>query len=62
MGGKAELHAGSADGVHVGRGKVLLPEMHEVAALLDGDPPVIVDDELAAVLGADGFRPADFRA
>ena len=36
--------------------------MNEVAALVDGEAPVVIDDELAAVAFADGLRRADFAA
>ena len=35
---------------------ILLAEMDEIAALVDGEPPAVVDDQLAIVSLADRFR------
>ena len=59
MGGKAELQSGTANCLEIGVGKILLAEMDEIAALLDGELPVVVDDELGAMGGADRFAAAD---
>ena len=48
----ADADAGTAQRLHVGVHKVLLTEMNEIAALVDGRLPVIVDDELRAAGGA----------
>ena len=44
----AETYAGTAQRRHIGAIEVALPEVHEVAARLEREPPVIVHDELHA--------------
>ena len=62
MGADAEHEAGRADGAQVRPVQVLLAEMDETAAFLDGEPPVVVDDQLAIVRLADRLRRADLGA
>ena len=62
MGADAEPEARLADCRDVGRIEVLLPEMDEVAAGVDGGLPVVVDDENRAVPGAEFPRPDDLPA
>src|SRR3546814_7555795 len=59
---EAEPQPGAPDRRQVGRRQVFLSEMDEVAAFFDGGPPMVVDDELAAVPGADRLRLADLSA
>ena len=57
VGADAEPDAGAAQRRHVGLGKILLAEMDVVAALVDRDLPVVVDDELAAARRRRRSRP-----
>lgn len=57
--GKAELQPGTADGRQVSNCEILLAEMNEIAALIDRDLPVIIDDQLAVMASAHHFRPPD---
>ena len=58
----AELQPRRADRIQVGPVQVLLAEMDKIAAFLDGEPPVVVDDELAAMRLANRLRRADLGA
>ena len=48
-----DANVGAAQRLHVGVQKVFLAEMDEVAALVDGGLPVVVDDELRTAGGTD---------
>src|SRR3546814_6687808 len=48
MGAHPQPDPGAAQGGEVGAVEILLAEVHEAAALLDGEAPVVVHDELAA--------------
>src|SRR5262245_38396956 len=43
----------ATDGAEVGSGEVLLPQMNEIGPKLQSLTPVVVDDQLAVVAGAD---------
>src|SRR4029079_15254965 len=62
VGTDAKADAGTADGLHIGIDQILLAEMDVVAFLIDGDLPIVVDDELSAVRGADRLGLADLAA
>src|SRR3546814_14578536 len=48
VGAHPQPDPGAAQGVEVGAVEVLLAEVHEAAALLDGEAPAVVHDELSA--------------
>src|SRR5208337_1037370 len=56
----AELYARAPDRRCIRRFEIALAEMDEAGAAVDGLPPIIVDDKLAAKLPADPERAADF--
>src|SRR6056297_896142 len=56
MGAEAQLDPGAANGGDVGGIEVLLPQMHPVAAKVDGDLPVIVDHKKRASLPTQALR------
>src|SRR5438445_12043401 len=62
MRAESEAHAGCPYPREVGGLQILLAEMNEVATFLDRQAPMVVDDELAVVLGAQGLCLADLRA
>jgi hypothetical protein len=62
VGADAEPNPGAPDRGEIGAVEILLPEMDEIAPLLDGEAPVVVDDELRLVPGAEVARPADLGA
>ena len=53
MGRDAQPDPGVADRAHISVVEVLLPQMDEIGALIDGDLPVIIHDQLALVLLAE---------
>ena len=60
LGGDAKFEPGRADGADVGVFEIRLPQMDKIAAKFDGQPPMVVDDELrtkggAKVAGADNL-------
>ena len=52
----AEPDAVAANGADIGLVEIALPEMNPVGSGVDGDFPVIIDDELCARTAADGHR------
>jgi hypothetical protein len=53
MAGNAELHPAIPDRIDIGIIQVFLTQMNEIATFLDGQFPVVVDDELAVMRKAD---------
>ena len=53
MGRNADPDAGAAQRRNIGPVEIALAEMDEIAAFVDREPPIIVDDELRPVLRAD---------
>jgi len=59
VGADADPHAGAPNGGKIGARQVLLAEMHEVRSRCDGLAPIVVDHELAAMVGAQCDRLID---
>ena len=61
MGRDSELQARKPDRVNIGLSQVLLTEMDKFAPLLDGQLPVVVDNQQAVMVPADLAGRPDFR-
>ncbi len=60
MGADAEFQTRATNSRNIRRVQILLPQMDEIATRIDGEPPVVVDDELCAGGGAKIARGGDF--
>lgn len=62
MGADADLETCTPDGGKIGVRQVLLAEMHQTCSSLDGLAPIVVDDQLAAMISAERESPFDLGA
>ncbi len=58
----AETHAGAAQRRDVGRVQIALAEMDEIAARVDREAPIVIDDELRPMLRTNSPRGGDLGA
>ena len=60
MGTNAQLKTRAADGWQIGAGEIFLAQVNKVTAQFKGELPMIINDQLAVIGGAERVSFANF--